>query len=382
MVQGGGRVEYHQGKRESVKHAMRKLFFLFFSLIPFFLFAQKSTVISSSLSDSGSKNIDTNYVKFYKDKLIIALWQSERRFDILLAPRIGTASGDSVNYIANSNHVSGISVDYDIFSFAFGFRSIPGGNTRTGNTDYLDFGFNINTKGLRFENSYKKYTGFYDNNSKYYIKPFIADSTPYFQNPSLNLQVIKSKLIYSFNKRKFALSAAYANAKRQIKSSGSWLIIGNFYSMNFYSSSSFIPPLQQKYFGIILDGLKRVNVYAYSAYGGYSHTFVAWKKIYLNMLLAFGLETQYRHFYVAPENVHFNYWKIWAAADWRLSMGYNGKRFFSRLSWIYDITNYGTDDLIFDMKFIAFSLDIGYRFKFKAPKPYRKFQETDLYKKF
>jgi len=361
---------------------MRKVFFILFLSLPFFLLAQKSSDVSLSVSDSGGKKIDTNYVKFYKDKLIIALWWSERRFDILLAPRIGSAVGDSINYIANSNHVTGISVDYDIFSFAFGFRSISGGDARTGNTDYLDLGFNINTKGLRFENSFKKYTGFYDNNTKNYVQPFIADSTPYFQNPSLNLQVIKSKLIYSFNKRKFALSAAYSNAKRQVKSSGSWLLIGNFYAMNFYSDSSFIPPLQQKYFGVILDGLKRVNVYAYSAYGGYSHTFVAWKKLYFNMLAAFGLETQYRHFYTSPENVHFKYWKTWFAADWRIALGYNGKRFFIRASSIYDITNYGSTDLIFDMKFIAGSLDVGYRFKFKAPKPYRKFQETNLYKRF
>jgi len=32
------------------------------------------------------------------------------------------------------------------------------------------------------------------------------------------------------------------------------------------------------------------------------------------------------------------------------------------------------------MKFMAGSFDFGYRFNFKTPKPYRKFQKTKFYK--
>ncbi len=335
---------------------------------------------TASLSSQDTNRIDTNYVKSYKDKLIVGLWQSERRFEIVIDQKFGHDSTSSaINYVANSNKVSGVSLDFDIIGLAFGYRSLPGGNKRTGSTDYLDLGLNINTRSIRLENSFKRYTGFYDLNSPDYILPF-TDSTNYFQNPSLNLRVVKTKLIYTFNKKKFALSAAYANVKRQVKSKGSWLLIGNFYSLNFYSDSSIIPtPLQPKY-GVVWDGLNRMNVYAYSAGFGGTYTLIIAQNFYFNILGTFGLERQYRHYYTQPENVHFAYWKTWSASDWRASFGYNGKRFFMRLSTIYDINNYESEDMKFDMRFIAGSFDFGYRFNLKAPKPYQKFRETKIYK--
>lgn len=345
-------------------------------------FGQQS--ISSSVSSVDTSKIDTNYVKFYKDKLILGLWQSERSFDILIDQKVMPDSipdtvATAINYIANSNHVSGISLDYDIIGFAFGYRSVPSGDKRTGNSNYLDLGLNINTRGLRIESSFKRYSGFYDKNTANYTHPF-NDSVPYYQNPHMGIRVVKSKLIYTFNKKRFALGAVYANVKRQVKTRGTWLLVGNFYALNMFSDSSVIPRPLQKYYGATLDGLNRMNIYAYSGGFGGSRTFVFWKYWHLNVLASFGLEAQYRHFYSIDGNAPPSRWIVQSAVDWRTSFGYNGKRFFMRVSSIYDINHFDSKDLNFAMKFIAGSFDFGYRFNFKTPKPYRKFQETGIYK--
>lgn len=352
---------------------------LTFSPFPLFSFPQQSTMVSASATSIDTGKIDTNYLKVYKNKLIVALWQSERRFEILLAPKIVSMPGDSINYIANSNHVSGVSLDFDILSLAFGYRSVPSSDKRTGSTNYLDFGVNINTSGLRFENNYRRYTGFYDKNTPNYVQPF-TDTTFYFQNPSLNIRQIKSKMIYAISHKRFSLSGAYANVKRQVKSAGSVLLVYNFYGLSMRCHSSIIPPPLQKYYGPVWDGLNRMNIYAFSAGVGLTRTFVIFKKFYINFFGSLGLERQYRHFYTYPENAHFSYWKTWFAGDWRTSLGYNGKRFFIRATSIYDLNNYESKDLRFEMKFIMGSFDFGYRFNFKPPKPYRKFQETKAYK--
>ena len=352
-----------------------------FAFLPLFSFPQQSTIVSASASPVDTSKIDTNYVKLYKNQLIVALWQSERSFDLTLAQKMVADSGlSTINYIANSNHVSGVSLDFDILSLAFGYRSVPSGDKRTGSTDYLDFGFNINTSGLRFENSYKRYTGFYDKNTPKYVQPFNLDSTPYFQNPSMNIRVIKSKMIYAISHKRFSLSGAYANVRRQVKSAGSVLLVYNFYGLSMRCNSSIIPPPLQKYYGPVWDGLNRMNIYAFSAGAGLTRTFVIFKKFYINFFGSLGLERQYRHFYTYPENAHFRYWKTWFAGDWRTALGYNGKRFFIRATSIYDLNNYESNDLRFEMKFIMGSFDFGYRFNFKPPKPYRKFQETKAYK--
>ncbi|MBI4931689.1 MAG: DUF4421 family protein [Bacteroidetes bacterium] len=363
---------------------MRKLLPVLICIVPIaccqLVFSQQSTVVSASAFSVDTSRIDTNYLKFYKDKLILALWQSERRFDITISQKMFPDSGMStINYIANANQVSGISLDYDILSLAFGYRSVPSVDKRKGNTDYLDLGLNINTSGFRFENSYRRYTGFYDNNTTKYIHPF-TDSTPYFQNPNMNISQVKSKLIYTISHKRFSLSGAYANVKRQVKSAGSVLLVYNFYGLSMYSDSSIIPPPLQNFYGPIWDGFNKMNIYAYSAGAGYTRTFVFWKKFYFNFLFALGYERQYRHYYIYPENVQYSYWKTWFAGDWRTSVGWNGKRFFIRATSTYDLNNYESTALNFKMKFFAGSFDLGWRFKFRVPKPYRKFQETKVYK--
>ena len=363
---------------------MKKYFFLFLSLFSFAIFhsaAQQSTAVSGTVSSPDSNKIDTNYVKVYTDKLVLGLWQSERSFDILLAEKFAPTVRDSstINYIANSNHVSGISLDYDIIGFAFGYKSVPSGNKRTGNSDYLDLGLNINTRRFRFESSWKRYTGFYDSTSAKYTHPF-NDTVPYTQFPNMNLRVVKTKMIYTLNSKRFALGSSYANVKRQVKTAGSWLWIGNFYSMNLYSDSSIIPLPLRGFYGSQWGGFNKMNIYAFSACFGGTRTFVFWKKFFFNIFVSLGLESQYRHYYTLPENNHIKYWRTWFAGDYRASIGYNSKRFFMRLSTIQDLTNYESSDLIFQMKSIAGSFDFGYRFNFKAPKPYRHFQESKLYK--
>ena len=365
---------------------MKKIFYFFLFCLLLtancqLVFSQKSTSVSIAATSADSMKIDTNYLKSYDNKLVVGLWHSERKFDITIDQKIfsDTSIHSDINYIANANHVEGISFDYDIIGLAFGYKSVASGNKRTGNTDYVDLGLNINTNGFRFENSFRRYTGFYDNNTKNYVLPF-TDTTAYFQNPSLTISQVKSKLIYTISHKRFSLSGAYANVKRQVKSAGSILLIYNFYGLSMYSDSSFIPPPQQKYYGVIWDGLNKMNAYAYSAGVGYTRTFVIWKKLFFNLFAGIGYERQYRHFYTYPENVHYSYWKTWYAGDLRTSFGYNGKRFFIRNSTSYDVNNYESKELNFKMQFIATSFDFGYRFKFKAPKPYRKFQETKIYK--
>ena len=367
----------------TVHRLLITIFYFLLTFNSYLVFSQQPNVISATASGTDdSIKIDTSYLKSYDDKLILGLWQSERRFDITLDQKIysDTSIHSGINYIANANHISGVSLDYDIIGLAFGYKSVPSGNTRTGNTEYLDLGLNINTSGFRFENSFRRYSGFYDNNTRNYVHPFNDTTTPYFQNPSLNIRQIKSKLIYTISHKRFSLSSAYANQKRQVKSAGSILLIYNFYALSMNSDSSFIPPPLQKYYGFIWDGLNRLNIYAYSAGVGATRTFVFWKKFYLNIFLGIGYEEQYRHFYTYPENVHFSYWKTWYAGDWRTSVGYNGKRFFMRATSIYDLNNYESQDLKFRMNFVMGSFDFGYRFNFKAPKPYKKFRETKVYK--
>ncbi len=363
------------------KIKVRRVFLLTFFIFSFytFLFSQQDGTVASASLNVPAKT-DTNYIRSYDDKLILGLWQSESSFDMKLDQKMKISNGKSaMDFIANSNHASGVSFDYDVIGFDFGYKSIPSGDKRTGNTDYTDLGLNISTSGFRFENSFRRYSGFYDKNTPNYVVPF-TDSTNYFQNPSMTISQVKSKLIYTLKRKRFALGGAYANNKRQVKSAGSVLLIFNFYSLSMKSDSSVIPSPLKNFYAPVWDGFNKMNVYAFSSGAGLTRTFVIFKKIYFNVLFGLGLEMQNRHYYSLHEGGQINYWQASLASDWRTALGYNGKKFFIRITGIYDFNTFDSRDLKFGLQYYVGEFDFGYRFNFKPPKPYRKFQETKLYK--
>src|ERR1700741_2747376 len=70
---------------------------------------------------------DTNYYRKYPERLVVGLYQSYRNYDIAIN-QMSTKqdSGKSkLDYIADANVVTGISVAYDKFSFSLGFRTKP-----------------------------------------------------------------------------------------------------------------------------------------------------------------------------------------------------------------------------------------------------------------
>lgn len=102
--------------------------------------------------------------------------------------------------------------------------------------------------------------------------------------------MVKSKLIYTLDKKRFALSAAYANVKRQVKTRGSWMVIRNFYSMNLFSDSSIIPKPLSGYYGKHWDGFNKMNVYAFSAGLGGTRTLYSSKNFSSMYLPLWGLK--------------------------------------------------------------------------------------------
>jgi hypothetical protein len=355
------------------------LYLLLFALP---LFSQESGANKVRVSAGQSDKLDTLYVQSYEDKLVVGVWQSSKTFLLDVNERMTGYMGvnTAVGYVANSKSVSGFSMDYDIIGLSFGFRSLPSGDETVGNSKYVDFDLTINTSGFRFENSYRRYIGFYDDNSPNYIKPF-DESTHYYQNNDLRLRITKSKIIYLFNKKKFALSAAYANTKRQIKSKGSWIAVSNVYNLNLSDPNQILPTPLMSFYGADYSNLNRLSTTALSAGLGATYTFVIFKRFYFNFLFSLGLETQHRRYFFYQNTQKESSFNLRPASDWRLAFGFNAKRVFMRTTVVYDFNNYSSKKLSLELRLYTFSLDLGYRFNFKPPTPYKKFQASKLYNK-
>ena len=331
-------------------------------------------------------NYDTNYIAKYPSRLILGLYQSARHYDILLEQFVtkDTFNGkpSNANYFADANNVSGFSFDYDLIGFSFGYNSVPSYTSRkVGKTTYYSYALNFTTKGLRVENSIKSYKGFYDKHSPVYDSTF-SDTGRYFQNPSMTVFTYKTKAIYIFKKRKFSLSSAYSNTARQLKSSATWLLIGNIYGLKMHADSSLVPRPIQSFYGTVWDDMNRMNVVGFSAGGGLSGTLVLWKKLYVNFLLGAGLEGQHRLYTTLSGDGSLAVWQPSFAADWRASAGYNGKKFFVRFSNVIDFNYFYTSAIHITQQYYSGEFSFGYRFYVKTPKVYKRFQDSEVYQKY
>lgn len=362
----------------------RSIFTILLSALLLTAHAQESTRKQRHDSLRRYRNTqDTNYVRKYPDRLIITLYQSYRQYDVRFSQGniMDTSALSSHRFIADANVSTGLAVDFDKISFSFGIKSAPptaAAVKKKGNTDYSTFSVSLNAYRFRIETSYRKYQGFYDINSPKYL-PDYADSTPYYNPPNMSVRSLRAKTLFIFNKRRFSYNAAYSNTFRQVKSAGSWLMMGNLYSYRFSANNSFFP-LQTRYFYDEWGFLDKFYVSGLSFGPGATYNLVIFKRLYLNMTLNLGLDMQRHYLHTNLFNQGLVRWRPGFASDFRAALGFNSRNFFMSGTFKIDYNLYNPQFFVLEPRFFAADFNIGYRFPFKKRNWVKKLQENEWYK--
>lgn len=232
---------------------------------------------------------DTVYIRDLSDRLSVRLYGVNKfsNFDIR-----DNDSLKSVSYAPNSNLNLGFALYYKWFGLgvAFDFPFINNDDDRYGETKRLDIQTNIYTRSLTIDFYYQKYQGFYVDNPEEYI-PDWDPEMPYPQRPDINSFKLGGSCIYAFRHKKFSNRAAFVQTDLQRKSAGSFLLGGFFSLFRVEGDSSFIPYqiIDQCNPDLTFDDLQ---VNGIGVAGGYSHTFVMWKRLYFSLTLTPGIAIQ------------------------------------------------------------------------------------------
>jgi hypothetical protein len=343
---------------------MRNIFFTLILISPFFLKAQ----------------LDTNYAVNYKQKVTIAANQFYRYFEIEMKEKAGTKREPQyiLKYRADANAVTGVQISYDKFSLGLGIKTGASDTKNKGKTDYKDLSLIIGDINWSLENSYRRYKGFYDLNTASYDTSY-RKGKPYFQNPNMVNELYKTKFFYFFNHNRFSYKAGYSCTHRQLKSSGTWVIVGNAYYNGLTTDTSFVPILVRNSFGPYHD-FNALHIFALGGSGGGSGTLVIGKHFFINLTGVIGFEYQridYGHFF-GGEDVEN---KLDLAGDIRGSIGFNGRYWFLYAYSTTDFVLVNNASLDITSKFVSFAISTGIRFRVRTPKFYQKFQQSKLYNK-
>lgn len=328
------------------------------------------------------KGWDTTYYTKYRNRLIISFFQSYRNYGIDIEQKLikDTLGTSKLGYLAESNLVYGLEVNYDKFNISVGFKNPSSQTDKKGDTKYRNFALNVGGNRWLLENSYRSYSGFYNKKTVNYDTSFNSTGI-YDQFPGIRSEAYKTKFLFFTNSNKFSFKSGYSCNYHQLKSAFSFVLSANIYYNRLNSDSSFFP-IQVRDFYDTHRSMNGLNVFAVSVYGGGSLNLVLWKAFFMNFTLIIGPEEQWRNYHYLDTYPTRTLFYTSISGDFRGSIGLNFKKFFVLLSGTTDFSWYNASQITFLSKYGAVNFSLGYRFKVKPSKAYQKFQQSKIYRKF
>jgi hypothetical protein len=200
------------------------------------------------------------------------------------------------------------------------------------------------------------YKGFYREDAR----RGIPANTPFPQRPDIRVGNTGINGIYTFNKNRFSLRSSYNFSERQLKSSGSFLLSGTLNFFNLKADSTVYGSFYESIFGI-KGNFNEITSTTFSIAPGYSYNLVLAKRFFVNVSLSVGPAQHwisYRTINGETDDQILN-----AFADFRVGIGYNGKRFFAGTNFVQQSRSFRFEDIVFTSSNATFKLLVGYRFK-------------------
>ncbi|MEO6302016.1 MAG: DUF4421 family protein [Bacteroidia bacterium] len=345
------------------------------------IFSQGWFTVDTSLNDKVHQHAkwDTTKYRKYRSNLIVGYFQSYRNFNNEFQPfNVKDSLGLSKNnYYAESRLVSGIEINYDKFSLSLGLRTTaPKESEGKGYTKTIASNFNFGGNIWYLENSFRYFKGFYDKNTGVYDSTFKRTGV-YLQQPKMENTLVRSKFLYFTNHKRFAFRSGYACTYRQLRSVATWVLGASVSYNNLRSDSSFFPLVSRPYYGDYYGSMNGLTVVGVAVNGGGAATIVILKAFFISGMFIIGPEQQWRTYSYQGPSTTLSY--ISLSGDGRGSIGFNMRRFYILGTIITDFSYYSSKAVGLTNKSISGGFTIGWRFRSKTPKFYKKFQQTKFY---
>ncbi|MBS1650574.1 MAG: DUF4421 family protein [Bacteroidetes bacterium] len=358
---------------------MRVVFIIILSCATFILCAQLK---SNENVVKKIKNWDTLKYQRFDYVVIVGYYQQYRNSDNSFSQLAikDTFGRYNQKYVAESKLISGLVLNYDKFQVAFGFATSPQNLSKgKGQTKLFNIGFSFGDNRWVLETYYRKFTGFYNQNS------ITNDSIykrkgEYYQLPGMTNTAFLARAMYFTNYKKFSYKAGYGCNYRQNKSAATWImaVAVNYYSLN-NDSAIFMRQTRNYY-------KEYGNFNSFSSFntgfnGGFAATIVLYKAWYANFVGTIGPDLQFQNYNLG--NAQKKITSLSFSSNLRFSIGLNLKRAYILTSIISDNSLFYNSVMQNSTSVITGNFSLGWRFNTgMPPKFYQKFQKTKIYNLF
>ena len=225
-----------------------------------------------------------------------------------------------------------------------------------GESDTRDF--QINTYGRRWgaEAFYQKYKGFYIDD----LTTDIPANTPYPQRPDIRTSNIGVTGNYVLNSKKFSFRSAYNFAERQLRSAGTFVV---FTSLTGFKTSGDTALVGSQYDDRFHEDarIRQITINSLGVAPGYAYNLI-YKGAFLNGTLAIGPAHNWVSF-TRDDGTSDRNTKVDAFVTARISIGYNGDRFFGGLIFVSQGKTAKFEEMMLNSSNTSVKILFGYRIK-------------------
>jgi hypothetical protein len=323
-----------------------------FLLLPLLLLGNKD-------STKTKKETDTLYIEDYYNAL--TLWGNTFSKNNNISV-VDAATPSRLTYVPNLSACIGPGIGYKWAAIDLSFINFrPMDVSLYGKPKKFDIQGHFHLKKLMIDGNFQYYKGFYLNDYPKAAGVLKPDSTP-FVRPDITQLGFGGAIMYAFSWDKYSLPASFSQSQRQKKSKGTWVIGAQLSFFTLGADSNLIPTLVRPE----MDSsayLSGVGSLTFGINGGYMYTFV-YKDWYVTGSLVPGFGKQI-YIYALLNDTAARYDNSKAAGKFyaRLSMGYNGKRFYSGLSIIGETSDFrNSTESYISHNFSTVRFFVGYRF--------------------
>ena len=290
-----------------------------------FLFGQE---VELGVSNPSPTNYDTTYIQAFPQYATTRLYLSQKITNLEF---FDEASGVRLTYDPNTNLNLGVGVTIKglTLNLAFGFDFLNPDRGK-GRTRYLDLQSHIYGRNSVIDFFGQFYDGLYLNNTNEQMPEW---EEPFYVRPDMRLRLFGFSFLHLFNGENFSYAAPFVHNEVQRKSAGSFTLGGEFTLVYADGDSSLISPSVRETLFLPLRGLTEVAFLDLGPKGGYSHSFIFFKHMFLTLSLSVGVGLGPTRYTYADGTVE-NEWLINPSATARFGFGYNSPKWYLGLTFV------------------------------------------------
>jgi hypothetical protein len=307
-------------------------------------------------STPSPKDQRSQYVRSYPDHFFIWPVLKQRKLDFEMKSLQGDKN--TLRYKSNKPYSLGLGMYlFELgFEIAFAVPLDEQSKRIYGESKTRDVQLNVLGKKWGADLFYQRYSGFYIDDP---ANP-VAANMPYIQRPDIFTRNIGMTVNYTLNSNRFSFRSAYNFAERQLESAGSVIGFASFDNVVISGDSAIIGNRYLDSFGQSA-GIKHIRSSNFGVAPGYTYSLI-FKGFFINGALAFGPTNNWMK-YQLEDGTEESKFRISLFVAARISLGYNGEKFFGGLTFTNQGRNAKFDDVQFSNSQSSFKILFGFRFR-------------------